>query len=122
MTLFQGRSHLKSATRIGTWTLTFPFIYIVYNYINPYIYYIKIYFNINMFILYINICYIYIYIYIYNDLNEAISHSIIHHFPDDTIILLSHKSLKKINKYISHDLCELVQWLRGNKISLNEVR
>ena len=60
--------------------------------------------------------YIYIYIYIYNDLNEAISHSIIHHFPDDTIILLSHKSLKKINKYISHDLCELVQWLRGNKI------
>ena len=33
-----------------------------------------------------------------NDLNEAISHSIIHHFADDTNILFSHKSLEKINK------------------------
>ena len=39
-----------------------------------------------------------------NDLNEAISHFIIHHFADDTNILFSHKSLKKINKYINHDL------------------
>ena len=36
-----------------------------------------------------------------NDLNEAISHSIIHHFADDTNILCSHKSLRKINKCIN---------------------
>ena len=57
-------------------------------------------------------------IYIYN-LNEAISHSIIHHFADDTNILFSQKSLKKINKYINHDLSQIVQWLRANRISLN---
>ena len=54
-----------------------------------------------------------------NDLNEAISHFIIHHFADDTNILFSHKSLKKINKYINHDLSQIVQWLRANRISLN---
>ena len=54
-----------------------------------------------------------------NDLNEAISHSIIHHFADDTNILFSHKSLKKINKCINHDLSQIVQWLRANRISLN---
>ena len=54
-----------------------------------------------------------------NDLNEAISHSIIHHFADDTNILFSHKSLKKINKCINHDQSQIVQWLRANRISLN---
>ena len=39
-----------------------------------------------------------------NNLNEAISHSVIHHFADDTNILFLHKSLKKMNKYINHDL------------------
>ena len=53
-----------------------------------------------------------------NDLNEAISHSIIHHFADDTIILFSHKPLKKINKCINHDLSQIVQWLRANRSSL----
>ena len=54
-----------------------------------------------------------------NDLNEAISHSIIHHFANYINILFSHKSLKKINKYINHDLSQIVQWLRANRISLN---
>ena len=44
-----------------------------------------------------------------NILNEAISHSIIHHFADDTNILFSHKSLKKINKCIIHDLSQIIQ-------------
>ena len=52
-----------------------------------------------------------------NDLNETISHSIIHHFADDTNILFSHKLLKKINKYIN--LSQIVQWLRANRILLN---
>ena len=46
-----------------------------------------------------------------NDLNEAIEHLIIHHFADDTNILYSNKSLKKINQYINHDLSLIVQWL-----------
>ena len=41
-----------------------------------------------------------------NDLNEAISHSLIHHFAYDTNVLFSSKSLKKINKYYNHDLAE----------------
>ena len=39
-----------------------------------------------------------------NDLHEAISHSLIHHFADDTNILICNKSIKKINKYLNHDL------------------
>ena len=54
-----------------------------------------------------------------NDLHEAVTHSLIHHFADDTNILYCNKSLKKINKYINHDLSQIVQWLRANRISLN---
>ena len=55
-----------------------------------------------------------------NDLNGAfITHSLIHHFDDDTNIIYSNKSLKKINKYINRDLAQIVQWLRANCISLN---
>ena len=39
-----------------------------------------------------------------------------HHFEDDTNLLLSDKSLKKINKHINHDLKLLNIWLRANNI------
>ena len=42
-----------------------------------------------------------------------------HHFADDTNILLTDKSLKKINKFVNHDLKHLCQWIRSNKLSLN---
>ena len=54
-----------------------------------------------------------------NDLNEAILHSLIHHFKDDASMLVCNPLLKKINKYINHDLSQIVQWLRANRISLN---
>ena len=54
-----------------------------------------------------------------NDLNKAVKYSDIHHFADDTNLLLSGESLKKINKHINYDLKLLNIWLRGNKISLN---
>ena len=54
-----------------------------------------------------------------NDLNNAIGHSMVHHFGDDTNIIFSLKSLKKVNKCINHDLSLLVQWLWANRISLN---
>ena len=53
-----------------------------------------------------------------NNLNEAISYSLIHHFADNTNILFSNKSLKKIHKYINHDLTQIAQWLKANRISL----
>ena len=54
-----------------------------------------------------------------NDLHVSIKNSKVHHFSDDTNLLLINKSLKQINKLINHDLSLLVQWLRSNKISLN---
>ena len=55
-----------------------------------------------------------------NDLNQAILHSKVHHFADDTNFLYASHSLKKLNKTINFDLSNLVQWLRANKISLNK--
>ena len=54
-----------------------------------------------------------------NDLHECIVHSTAYHFADDINLLLINNSLKKLNKHINHDLSNLVQWLRANKISLN---
>ena len=54
-----------------------------------------------------------------NDLNNAIAHSIVHHFTYDNYITFLHKSLKKVNKFINNDLSLLVQWLQATKISLN---
>ena len=42
-----------------------------------------------------------------------------HHFVDDTNILYISSSLKDINKKIKHDLSNLVEWLRANKILRN---
>ena len=53
-----------------------------------------------------------------NDLNEAIKFSRVHHFPEDTNLLLVDNSLKKINKHISHNLNFLTAWLTANR-SLN---
>ena len=57
-----------------------------------------------------------------NDLNKAIKYSDVHHCADDTNLLLSDKSLKKINKHINHDLKLLNIWLRANKILLNATK
>ena len=54
-----------------------------------------------------------------NDLNQAIKFSRVHHFVDDTNLLLVDNSLKKINKHINHDFKLLTTWLRVNRISLN---
>ena len=45
--------------------------------------------------------------------------SIIHHFVDDTNLILSVKSLKKVNQHINQDLKLLNTWLRVNRMSLN---
>ena len=52
-----------------------------------------------------------------NDLNVAINYAIVHHFADDTNLLITGKSLKSIKKHTNIDL--LCNWLKANKISLN---
>ena len=54
-----------------------------------------------------------------NDLHHAIPNSTVHHFADDTNLLLSNKSLKKLTQNINHDLTCLCEWLRSNKVALN---
>ena len=54
-----------------------------------------------------------------NDLHDAVIHSLMHHFADDTNMFYCNKYLKKINKYINRDLSQIVQWLTANRISLN---
>ena len=54
-----------------------------------------------------------------NDLHEAIKYCMVHHFADDTNILLFDSSLKSLQKKINIDLKLLCHWLNANKISLN---
>ena len=53
-------------------------------------------------------------------MSRIIQHSEIHHFVDDTNLLHSTNSIKKItNRYINHDLNLIVHRLRAHRISLN---
>ena len=54
-----------------------------------------------------------------NDLNNSVKNSKVYHYADDTNLLLTKKSLKKINKQVNQDLALICRWLRANKTSLN---
>ena len=54
-----------------------------------------------------------------NDLHIAIKHCKVHHFADDTDLLIINKSLKRLNKLLNIDRKNLTNWLNANKISLN---
>ena len=54
-----------------------------------------------------------------NDLHAAIKYSEVHHFADDTNLLNFNSCVKSINKQVNHDLKNLSNWLKTNKISLN---
>ena len=49
-----------------------------------------------------------------NDFHKAVEFSV-HHFADDTNLLLTENSLKKLNKHINRDLKLVFQWIRANK-------
>ena len=53
-----------------------------------------------------------------NHLNLAIKHCKVHHFADDTNLLHTNNSIKKLNKLLNKDL-KLTKWLNAIKISLN---
>ena len=54
-----------------------------------------------------------------NDLNLAIKYCKVYHFADDTNLLYTNNSIKKLNKMLNKDLKNLTNWLNANKISLN---
>jgi retron-type reverse transcriptase len=54
-----------------------------------------------------------------NDLHNAIRHSHVYHFADDTNLLNINSSPKKIQKQMNLDLKNTYKWLLANKISLN---
>ena len=52
------------------------------------------------------------------DFHKAVDFSTVHHFADDTNLLLTENTIKKLNKHISRDLKFVVQWIskyRKNK-------
>ena len=56
---------------------------------------------------------------IYNDdLHKSINYCSVRHFADDTNLLISDNSPKKIQDYVNSDLKHLCRWLRANKIYL----
>ena len=48
-----------------------------------------------------------------SDLHKAVEFSSVHHFADDTNLLLIDKSLKKIDKHINRDFKLTVDWIRA---------
>ena len=54
-----------------------------------------------------------------NHLNLAIKHCKVHHFADDTNLLYTNNSIKKLNKFLNKDLRKVTNWLNANKITLN---
>ena len=54
-----------------------------------------------------------------NDLNLAIKHCKVHYFADDTNLLYTNNSIKKLNKFLNKDLNKLTYWLNANKTNLN---
>ena len=55
-----------------------------------------------------------------NDLNNALDKSKVNHFADDTILLFGKKCPSKISRFMNNELKLLTDWLRANKLSLNE--
>ena len=50
-----------------------------------------------------------------NDLHKNVEFSTVHHFADNTNMLLIEKSLKKLNRHINRDLKLVVEWIKFNQ-------
>ena len=55
-----------------------------------------------------------------NDLNNALDKCRVHHFADDTNLLFGNKCPSEISCVMNNELKLLTDWLRANKLSLNE--
>ena len=54
-----------------------------------------------------------------NDMNLAVKDCTVHHFADDTNLLLSGTNLKSLKKAMNKELTSLFEWLCANRLSLN---
>ena len=54
-----------------------------------------------------------------NDMHNAVKHSIVHHFADDTNLLCSDKNPNILRKKMNEDLKFIFEWLCANRLSLN---
>ena len=64
-------------------------------------------------------CILLFFVYI-TDLHKSMKYCSIRHFADDTNLLISNISPKKIQDHVNSDLKHLCRWLRANIISLNK--
>ena len=60
-----------------------------------------------------------LFLFYINNLNPEVKHCKVYHFADDTNLLYTNSSIKKLNKILNKDLKNLTNWLNANKISLN---
>ncbi len=54
-----------------------------------------------------------------NDMRNAVKHSIIHHFADDTNMLCSDRDPTRLRLKMNEDLKLIFEWLCSNRLSLN---
>ena len=52
-------------------------------------------------------------------MKNAVKHSIVHHFADDTNLLCSDKCDKALKRKLNEDLKLIYAWLCSNRLSLN---
>ena len=57
-----------------------------------------------------------------NDLRFATQKSLVHHFADDTNLIVSDRNLKNLRFKMNEELKSLYQWLCANRLSLNVVK
>ena len=60
-----------------------------------------------------------LFLFYINDVNLAIKYCNFHHFADDTNLLYTNNSIKKLSKRLNKDIKNLTNWLNANRISLN---
>ena len=57
-----------------------------------------------------------------SDLHKTIEFSSVPHFSDDTNLILTGKSMKKINKHINRHFKMVFEWIRERKLFLNIIK
>ena len=65
---------------------------------------------------------LYLFLFYINHLQSVFSKSVVHHFADNTNLLVPTKKLGTTESVIDHELKFLVQRLQSNKLSLNETK
>ena len=54
-----------------------------------------------------------------NDINNSVEYCKVHHYADNTNLLLTDNSLETVNRQVNRDLSLIFHWLRESKINLN---